>query len=157
LFFDIKITMPELSLEASHKFWSEYHDKMIYRVVTFMESVESWTLDNNPALEQSLTELGRELDDIADLDVSQLGHEEAFVRIAGNVKFSRALRLLQGIDTVHPGSASKLLMYAEENSRAPDDPAGLFLRRNIVFERLRLLGRVFAKDRMKLILKALEG
>lgn len=149
--------MPELSLDASHKFWSEYHDKMIYRVVTFMESVESWTLDNNPALEQAINELGKELDDIADLDTSTLGHEDSFVRLAGNIRFSRALRLLQAIDTVHPGAASKLLMYAEEHSRAPDDPSGLFLRRNIVFERLRLLGRVFGKDRMKLILKALEG
>ena len=31
-----------------------------------------------------------------------------------------------------------------------------FLRRNIVFERLRLLGRVFADDRLKIVLKALE-
>ena len=31
-----------------------------------------------------------------------------------------------------------------------------FLRRNVVFERLRLLGRVFGEDRLKLVIKALE-
>lgn len=149
--------MPDLSLEGSHKFWSEYHDKMIYRVVATMEGVEQWTLDGNPELEAAIDQLGRELDDIADLDMATLGHEELFVHLAGNVKSSRALRLLQAIDTIHPGSASKLLIYAEETSQTPDDPAGLFLRRNIVFERLRLLGRVFGRDRIALVLRALEG
>jgi intracellular multiplication protein IcmW len=48
-------------------------------------------------------------------------------------------------------------MHAEEISQSPDDEAGLFLRRNIVFERLRLLARVFSQPRLALILKALEG
>ena len=69
---------------------------------------------------------------------------------------SRILRLLQAIDTIDPGSASKLLMYAEEHN-SPENPlAGLFLRRNIIFERLRLLARVFAPERFEIVLKALE-
>lgn len=149
--------MSDLSLEKSHQYWFEYDDPTIYRVLMFMESVESWTLDGNPDLESAIEQLSQELDDLGDIDMSELGHEEMFVRIACNIKASRTLRLLQAIDTSHPGSASKVLMYAEENSQSSEDPAGVFLRRNIVFERLRLLSRVFSKERFSLVLRALEG
>lgn len=149
--------MPDLSHEACSQFWKDYDDPMIYRVITFMESVEAWTLDGEPNLEQAINILGNELDDISKVDLGELGKEEAFIRLACNIKSGRALRLLQAIDTVHPGSASRLLIHAEENSGNPEDPAGIFLRRNIVFERLRLLARVFSEERFQLILKALEG
>ncbi len=149
--------MPDLSPQAVARFWKQYEDPMIYRVVTFMESVEKWTSDGEPALENAINQLGTELDDIGKIDLDELSQQELFIRVANNISTGRALRLLQAIDTVHPGSASKLLMHAEEISQRPDDPPGLFLRRNIVFERLRLLSRVFSAARFALILKALEG
>jgi len=149
--------MTDLSTEGVRRFWRHYEDPMIYRVVSFMESVENWTLDGDEGLEQQLNELGEQLDDIGKVNLDELGQQDLFIRLADAIKTGRALRLLQALDIAHPGSASKLLMYAEEISQSPDDPAGLFLRRNIVFERLRLLARVFAQPRLTLILKALEG
>jgi len=149
--------MPDLSASAVHQFWKEYPDPMIYRVVSFMENVENWTHDGQPSLEKAIAELGTELDNIGKINLDELGQQELFIRLADNIKMGRALRLLQSIDTAHPGSASKLLMHAEEVSQRIDDEAGLFLRRNIVFERLRLLARVFSSPRLALILKALEG
>lgn len=149
--------MPDLSIDAVHQFWSQYEDPMIYRVVAFMEGVENWTLDGDPDLEQAMTELSKELDDISKIDLADLGHEETFIRIAANLKTGRALRLLHAINTIHEGSASRLLIYAEEHTESHQDPAGIFLRRNIVFERLRLLARVFSKERFNLILRAIEG
>lgn len=149
--------MPDLSPKGTHAFWNQYQDKMIYRVVSFLEGVEDWILDGNVEFEAEIDKLGQELDGISKLDMSKLGHEPSYINICNAVSSARALRMLQAIDTVHPGSASKLLIYAEENSKSPEDASGLFLRRNIVFERLRLLGRVFSKERMQLVLKALEG
>ncbi len=149
--------MPDLSHEASSQYWFEYLDPMIYRVITFMESVEDWTLDGNPEFEEAMSQLGKELDDIEKIDMSLLGEEEKFIRIVGNIKSGRGLRLLQAIDVVHPGSASKVLIHAEETSLGSFDPAGFFLKRNIVFERLRLLSRVFSPHRLRLIVRALEG
>lgn len=149
--------MPDLSHKASAEYWFEYVDPMIYRVITFLESVEDWTLDGNPELEAAIERLGNELDNIEKIDMGQLGQEEAFIRIAGNIKSGRGLRLLQAIDTVHPGSASRVLIHAEETSLGSHDPAGFFLKRNITFERLRLLGRVFSEYRLKLVARALEG
>ncbi|MDP3562240.1 MAG: type IVB secretion system protein IcmW [Legionellaceae bacterium] len=149
--------MPDLSHKASAEYWFEYSDPMIYRVITFMESVEDWTLDGNPELEDALRQLGKELDDLESIDMNKLGHEDLFIQLAGNIKSGRGLRLLQAIDMVHPGSASKVLVHAEETSLSSADPAGFFLKRNIVFERLRLLSRAFSESRLKLIERALEG
>lgn len=149
--------MPDLSHEASAEYWFNYLDPTIYRVITFMESVEDWTLDGNPEFEAAMTQLGKELDDIEKLDMNALAEEEKFIRIVGNIKTGRGLRLLQAIDVAHPGSASRVLIHAEETSLSSYDPAGYFLKRNIVFERLRLLSRVFCQYRLKLVLRALEG
>lgn len=149
--------MPDLSHEASAKYWFEYIDPMIYRVITFMENVEDWTVDGDPEFEEAMSQLGRELDDIEKIDMGALAEEEKFIRIVGNIKSGRGLRLLQAIDTVHPGSASRVLIHAEETSISSNDAAGFFLKRNIIFERLRLLARVFCQYRLNLVLRALEG
>lgn len=149
--------MPDLSHKASAQYWHEFIDPMIYRVVTFMESVEDWTADGNPEFEAALQALGKELDDITSVDISKLGVEDSFIRIVANIKTGRGLRLLQAIDTVHPGSASKVLIHAEDSSLSNQDAAGYFLKRNIAFERLRLLSRVFSEYRLKLVSRALEG
>ncbi|VVC75095.1 hypothetical protein AQUSIP_03710 [Aquicella siphonis] len=145
--------MPKLDLTSSHEFWKNYDDPMIYRVISFMETAEDFTLDGTPALEQSLNKLGETLDQLTSFE---LGKEDQFITLSSHIKTSRILRLLQAIDTIDPGSASKLLMYAEENNTPDNTMAGLFLRRNIVFERLRLLARVFSTERFNLVLKVLE-
>ena len=145
--------MPTLDLQSAHDFWKNYDDPMIYRVIAFMESVETWTMDGNPGIEGTLESLGNHLDQLSRFE---LGREEQFVTLCAHIKTSRILRLLQAVDTIDPGSASKVLMYAEENNTPDNLIAGLFLRRNIIFERLRLLARVFSPQRFELILKALE-
>lgn len=145
--------MPNLDLSASHEFWKNYNDPMIYRVIAFMETVENWTMDNDPELEAAMTALGQFLDEVQKLELSK---EEQFIILLAHIKTSRILRILQAIDTIEPGSASKVLMYAEENNTPDNLLTGLFLRRNIVFERLRLLSRVFSPERFDLVLKAME-
>lgn len=146
--------MTDLTHEGAHKFWRDYIDPMIYRVISFMEGVEDWTLDGDPELEAAIKKLGDAFEHIGNFE---LGKSDDFITLAANIKMARALRLLQAMDTAHPGAASKLLIHAEEVSQGNDDAPGLFLRRNIVFERLRLLARIFAVDRITLVLKALEG
>jgi intracellular multiplication protein IcmW len=145
--------MPKLDLQAAHEYWKSYDDPMIYRVITFMETVETWTLDGNPELEKEINDFGEKLDQITKFELSK---EEQFIILAAHIKTSRILRLLQAIDTLEPGSASRVLMYAEENNTPENIITGLFLRRNIIFERLRLLARVFSVERFELVLKALE-
>ncbi len=149
--------MPDLHLDAVHAFWDSYDRRTLYRVIVALERVEHWTLDNTESVEAALLQLGTLMDQTPDVTLDQ---EAAFVRVLATVRASRALRLLQALDAAKPGAASQLLMYAEGNTGAeastPDPFAELFLRRNLVFERLQLLSRVFAPQRVSLVLKALE-
>ncbi|HTM63585.1 MAG TPA: type IVB secretion system protein IcmW [Gammaproteobacteria bacterium] len=145
--------MSILDLASAHEFWKNYDDPMIYRVIAFMETAEKWTLDGNPELEKALTKLGNELESLSSFD---LGKEEEFVAVCAHIRTSRILRILQAIDTIDPGSASKVLMYAEEHNSPDHVMSNFFLRRNIVFERLRLLARIFSEARCDMVLKILE-
>jgi intracellular multiplication protein IcmW len=145
--------MTDLSSQAAHKFWFDYPDPMIYRVVTFMESVEDWTLDGDQDLENAMQQLGVALDDIGQIDLQQ---EDKFIEVLACLRAARMLRLMQALDTAYPGAASKLLTHAETVSTSSDDTPGLFLRRNVIFERLRLLGRIIAPERITLVTKTLE-
>lgn len=145
--------MPSLSYQDVHQFWKDYRDPIIYRVISFMESIEDWTLDGHPELEAALQALGTILDDVGNIDLQQ---EDLIIELITHIKTGRGLRILMSLDNAYPGAAAKILMHAEEITRSSEDHAGVFLRRNIVFERLRLLGRVFAPDRLALVQKALE-
>jgi intracellular multiplication protein IcmW len=145
--------MPDFSHKAVHQFWHNYPDPTLYKVITFMEGVEDWTLDGQSELEEAVKALGETLEDIGNIDLQQ---EIAMIDLVCHVKTGRGLRLLMTLDQAYPGAAAKVLMKAEELTKSETDTAGIFLRRNIVFERLRLLSRVFSTERLKLITQTLE-
>jgi intracellular multiplication protein IcmW len=150
--------MPDLHLDAVNAFWDSYDRRTLYRVIIALERVEHWVLDEIPEVDAALIRLGEAMDRGSGFELSK---ESEFIRVLANTRASRALRLLQAVDIAKPGSASQLLMRAEEISaegegKTFDPRAQLFLRRNLVFERLQLLSRIFAPQRVSLILKALE-
>lgn len=149
--------MPDLSLESVHAFWHDYDKRTLYRIVTSMEGIEKWAADLDPRVEEALLRLGSCLDDVQDFE---LNDEAQVVKLLANLRSGRALRLMQFLDVLKPGTASKLLIYAEEQTKDESNKnkyADLFLKRNLAFERLQLLGRVFAPERINLVLKALES
>lgn len=148
--------MPDLSHQASNEYWANFFDPNIYRIICFLESVETNTLDGDPELEIAIKNLGDTLEEIHFIDINQLKHEDIFIQIIANIKTSRGLRLLQAIDQAHPGSASKVISYAEHSSMSGNKVATTFIKRNLAFERLRLLSKIFSPQRLRLISKALE-
>lgn len=145
--------MTDLSLKGSHAYWKNYSDPSIYRVISFLDSIENWTLDENPEVQKTLSELGNKLDKSVQFE---LKNEDLYLKICNFLRSSQVLMLLQAVDTACPGSASRVIMHAETNKKSDTDPAGLFLRRNIVFERLRLIPRIFSKERCAILTKVLE-
>ena len=150
--------MPDLSNEAIHAFWDSYDRRTLYRVIMALENVEHWVVDKEKEIEPSVLALGQTIDMASDFDMSD---EAKVIRMLANIRSSRAMRILQSLDMVKPGTASHLLMYAEEAAEDSDVGVGnkhakLFIRRNLVFERLQLLSRVFAPQRISLVLKAVE-
>ncbi|MBS0289074.1 MAG: type IVB secretion system protein IcmW [Proteobacteria bacterium] len=149
--------MPDMSLEAVHTFWHDYDKRTLYRIVTSMEGIEEWAADTDPKVENALLHLGELIDNVTDFEITD---EAVLIKILANMRSGRALRLMQFLDVLKPGTASKLLIYAEEQTKDAANKnkyADLFLKRNLAFERLQLLGRVFAPERINLVLKALES
>lgn len=148
--------MPDLSVEGVHSFWYDYDKRTLYRIVNSMEGIENWISDDDPRVDAALKQLGDNLENLPDFELQD---EAVLIKILSNIHAGRALRLMQYLDVKKPGTASKLLVFAEDQTKDKDNKnkyADLFLKRNLAFERLQLLGRVFAPERINLILKALE-
>ena len=145
--------MPKLDQQSCHEFWKSYNDPHIYKSIAFMEGVEDWTLDGDDTIEASLKELGEALEKIGEVDLRQ---EKSFIEVVAHIKTGRGLRLLMALDAAYPGAAAKVLMYAEDTKNADDELCRMFLHRNMIFERLRLLSRIFSEERFGIITKALE-
>jgi intracellular multiplication protein IcmW len=147
--------MPELSAKASHEYWRQYPDPTIIRVLCHIESAEA-ARDQHTLRNIVLQELGKALDNLKTVDLNKLEEREAIIKVANQLNMAQTLRLLQALDTAQPGSAAQLLMHAETITNQSQDEAGIFLQRNLVFERLRLLSRVFSEERLTLVLNALK-
>ncbi len=145
--------MPDLDKDVVAQYWQEKHDYALYRIIATMEAVEDWVLDGDAEVEEKLLQLCEAAEG---LDKFQLGEEDSFIKTLTSIKASRALRFLQHVDQMMPGSASKLLVFAEVASSSKEDTPGFFLNRNLVFERLQLLGRIFAPERFRLVMGAME-
>ena len=145
--------MPDLSHKAVHQFWHSYDDPTLYKVICMMEAVEDWTQDGDPALEKALLTLADALDRT---EGQPLEDFESVIELVTFIKTGRGLRVLMALDVAHPGLASKILMHGESITQSSSDTAGLMLRRNVVFERLRLLGRIFSAERTQMVTAALE-
>ncbi len=149
--------MPDLSTLGVHQFWYEYDRRILYRIVATLEGQETWVVDQEPSVDEPFIRMGEALEGIRQLDLKD---ESVIIRILANTHSARAIRFMQYLDAVKPGTASKLLVYAEEKTKEgteKDYYCDLFLKRNLVFERMQLLSRVFAPERVNLVLKALEN
>ncbi len=151
--------MPDLHIDAVHAFWDSYDRRVLYRVIAALESVESWAADLDPKIDQAIIKLGQAMDLARSVDFT--GYEEKIINILAYLRAGRAIRILQSIDSLKPGSAAKLLTFAEEQTNIKsgkpiNQSAKLFLDRNLVFERMQLLSRIFSPQRITLILNALE-
>lgn len=133
---------------SNHQFWYHFPDTSVYRIVTFMEGQEDWTLDGNPAVESAIQKLENALDNIDNIDLALEGY---IIPLIAHIKTGRGLHILMYIDQAYSGSANKIIAQAEKKASEGDQAAQLFQKRNLVFERLRLLHRVFQKDHMAMI------
>lgn len=152
--------MPDLSREAVNHFWCDYDKRTLYRIVSSMQQAETWTVDDLMAIDAAYGLFGKALDESPKHDFSEQLDELITTLIFA--KSARALRIMQYLDSVKPGNAAKILMHAENISSDGQDAsqspqASLFLKRNLVFERLQLLSRIFSVERMNMVIKALEA
>jgi intracellular multiplication protein IcmW len=145
--------MLDLSEAAIEQFWQERQDPFLVKIIKAMEAVEDWTMDGDPEFESALTAFAASFEGVENFEISA---EPDFVMLLLHTRLSRSLRIMQHIDFLNPGSASKLLIHAEVAGQDTSDPGGLFLNRNLIFERLQLFSRIFAPERFKIAAAVVE-
>ena len=146
--------MPDLSMETVHAFWHEYDKNILYKIVCSFEKSESWVVYNEQT-QQLISDLGDILEKTPKFDFLK---QETLIEILTVIKFSQALRVMQFMESKSPGIIAKLLMWADEKKRnnQSNQHINTFLRRNLIFERLQLLARIFSKERIDLLSKSLN-
>ncbi len=149
--------MVDLSHQASLEYWKKYDDPSLWSVIFYMEQAENNTLDNNAKVEEKIKELTSKILSLEGSELSKLDITEPLVMLCSSIKLSRALRLLQALDDISPGMASKVLLDCEERSKETTDMYYLFLQRNLIFERMRLSYRVFDSKHIDKVFSALAG
>ena len=141
--------MPDLSRESTLDFWMTFMGGSVSPIIEFIEHSEEWI---NIEDEAALSQLGQHLDTLSsESSLSELD----YVRVCAKLYLSQKLRIMQILDSVSPGFATKMIDSAQNN--ASDDPlAKAFLQRNLIFERMRIMRRIFASDRVQLIQRLYE-
>jgi len=145
--------MPDLSLASVYSFWYEYDPKILYRIVCSIESSEPWIPDSEE-LQDKISDLGDLLDNSLNLDIIS---PETIITLLTSIKFSQALKIMQTLETQKSGYIAKLLGWAESETSGPSSAAKIFLRRNVIFERIQLCARIFSPDRLSLLKKCQEA
>lgn len=148
--------MVELSLKASHQYWMGFTgDPNVYQAIAALDSVEKWVFDNEPRVQELLKEFGDKLDTID--NKFDLKKKNLFLEVGCYLHTSTVLMAMQTMNLASPGSASNILSFAEkERLDGSNKVAELFIRRNVAFERLRIIAKVFSPERLKLITSALK-
>lgn len=151
--------MLDLTTVGAHSFWNGYDRATIYRIICLIESSETWVVDEDPKIQGALNCLAKVIDSFKGNIPNNL--ESLFITVIANIKMSKAVRLLQALEQLSSGFPAKLLMYAEETSN-PDNKdtyskySEIFLKRNLIFERMQLLSRTFSFDRLNMITNTFE-
>lgn len=145
--------MPDLTHEGAKQFWSEFMNGSIYDVIAFIEQAEHWTVSDDPRVVEALETLSKKFEN-ADSKTS-FSHDH-LIRICAYVHLSQKLKIMQELDTIHPGLATKLIQSAEQ-APPEDKDAATFLKRNVIFERMRILSRILTPKRIQMVQKIYES
>ena len=145
--------MAKLDHDSSRVFWQSFMGGSVYPVIEFIEETEDWIKLDHPDIDSALDELGTYLD--APPEKVAFDHLD-LVRICATLHLSQKLRIMQIVDQISPGTATKMISTAEEHTES-DELAKIFLARNIQFERMRILIRVMSPKRIKMVQEIYES
>ena len=144
--------MPDLSHESALDFWKTFMGGSVAHIIQFIEHTEDWVQLSEEDL-TALDEFGRYLDNVTS-DTSM--NEKDIAEVCAKLHLSQKLRIMQAVDAVSPGFATRMITAAEKNALS-SELSKMFLQRNLIFERMRIISRVFSKSRLQLVQKLYEN
>lgn len=147
----------DLSLEGVQAFFRE-RDPSLAKAVEGMESVESWTRDRVESVQLMLQQLADRVE-YADFESEATAVQTKLIVLLGYISSGKAIKLLMWIDQTSPNFVAKTLAEAQMLAvldKVNEEAARLFVERFEVLERLHMLSRIFAEDRLEIVQKVLR-
>ena len=140
------------SLAECHEYWFQYNDPNLYKALVTLESVEKWTVEDDVSVQQSLERLDKAIQSLSE----KFRSARCVCRSNNPSKSSQIMRILQALNLSHPiqGAATKVIAYAESDTSIAENHT--FVERNIAFERLRLMARIFSQQRIQKVLEIID-
>lgn len=127
-------------------------DPRMYKILTAMEAVEPWVVDDVESVARELVEFGKK---ISKAHTSQLSKTSEEITIIMTYIFSsKSMRILNWLDDNSPGLSFHYVMEARH--RSDWEPGRLLLDRLKTIKTLSLLSHIFSPMRTRLISGLLE-
>ncbi len=142
----------ELNKKNVDMFWKT-QDSRLYKIVSVMEGVEPWVVDDVESVARQVVVLGAKMVNLNTNKLSEVNKE--MTTIMAYICCGRALRILNWIDNKYPGVSFYYVVEARESEDW--DSGKLLLDRLATIKSLDLLLKVFTPMRARLISGIIEN
>lgn len=133
-------------------FYWKTQDQRMFKILTMMENVESWIVDDVESIAKELVSFGKKISQAKTGQLSQ--HSDELTVIMTYIFSGKALRILNWLDDNYPGLSFHYVMEARQ--REDWEEGKLLLDRLKTIKTLSLLGMIFTPMRTRLIAGLLE-
>lgn len=133
-------------------FYWKTQDQRMFKILTMMENVESWIVDDVESIAKELVNFGKRISQAKTGQLSQ--HSDELTIIMTYIFSGKALRILNWLDDNYPGLSFHYVMEARQ--REDWEEGKLLLDRLKTIKTLSLLGMIFTPMRTRLIAGLLE-
>lgn len=128
-------------------FYWKTQDQRMFKILTMMESVEPWIVDDVESIAKELVNFGKKISQAKTGQLSR--HSDELTLIMTYIFSGKALRMLNWLDDNYPGLSFHYVMEARQ--REDWEPGKLLLDRLKTIKTLSLLGMIFTPMRTRLI------
>ncbi len=140
-----------LNKSAVDFYWKTQDPRML-KILTMMENVEPWIVDDVDSIAKELVNFGKKISKAKTGQLSQ--HSDELTIVMTYIFSGKAMRMLNWLDDNYPGLSFHYVMEARQKE---DWEAGkLLLDRLKTIKTLSLLGMIFTPMRTRLISGLLE-
>jgi hypothetical protein len=133
-------------------YWQKTNSRLA-RILSVMENVEHWIVDDVQSVAEALTDVGKKMDKSRKTTLAALSEE--LIYAMAYISSGKFFRMIKWMDETHPGLSVHYIMDARQmqNDWAP---ARLMVDRIQTINSLQLIGKVFSPSRTRLIAELLR-
>lgn len=135
-----------LNKNAVDFYWKNKDQRML-KILSMMEAVEPWVVDDIESVSRELIEFGKKISQAKTTQLSK--HAEDIIIVMTYIFSSRSMRLLNWLDENYPGLSFHYVMEARH--KEDWEPGKLLLDRLKTIKTLSLLSLIFSPIRTRLI------